>query len=298
MPPLAPDDRGWAGRMRDARQEEQDVDAYFVADGEAFVPTEHSAGPWAPGSMSGRQVLGLAARGFEQVLPDATWLPARMTVDLIRMATLDPVTVHVDVRRAGRSALVVDLELVQGDRPVALARGLASNAALTPETHVWERGVDVPVLGEEQVPRHPDHLLAMVSTRLDETGEPAAEWTMGPGGWQTKPVGPGVCWMHEEFPLVAGEELTPYVRLGLAADVGSSVAHWGDAGLQFINADINLQVSRLPQGRMIGLEAIEHQHVGGVAIGTAVLRDHGGSFGTVHSTAVHNPMLAGVSFGG
>ena len=54
--------------------------------------------------------------------------------------------------------------------------------------------------------------------------------------------------------------------------MASSLTHYGAEGLQFINADYTLTLSRLPQGPYLGLAALTHYSHAGVATGVATHR--------------------------
>lgn len=268
-------------------------DGYFEREGERFVPTRHGAGPWAPGTISGRPVLGLSAYLFEHALPDGQWLPARLTVDLVRMATMDPIEVSVQARKTGRTAMVIDMELVQGGRPVALARGLATLAQVAPQTRVWNTGSDIRPVPTEYLPEHPDYPMAMSAGRwIDGVGT----YGKGPYQWLTQPDGPGVAWAWERGNLIVGEPNSPYVRLGLVADVSNPLINVGAEGLAFINADVSLYLSRRPEGRFIGLKSLEHSHDQGTSVGAAAVFDDQGPIGTVAMVSTHQPHLPIIVF--
>lgn len=269
-------------------------DGYFDRDGERYLPTVHGVGPWAPGSISGRPVLGLCTHLFEEALPSTAWLPARLTVDLVRMAMQEPIEVSVEVRKQGRTAMVVDIELLQGGRPVALARGLGTLAQVTPQTAVWTSGTDLAPVPTHLLPEHPDHPMSLTGGRwIDDRG------TFGPGprGWLSAPQGPNVGWAWERGSLIAGEPSSPYVRLGLVADVANPTLNTGQTGLQFINADVALYLSRRPEGPYVGLKALEHLHHQGTAVGSATLVDAEGPVGLVSMTSTHQPHLPTITFG-
>jgi hypothetical protein len=77
----------------------------------------------------------------------------------------------------------------------------------------------------------------------------------------------------------------------MAVDLTSSVAHFSAHGLQYINADYTLALSRLPESAFIGLAALTHHGSAGVATGTATLFDLRGPIGTGLCTAIANPGL-------
>ena len=59
-------------------------------------------------------------------------------------------------------------------------------------------------------------------------------------------------WVRETNLLVDDEPLSPFTRAVIAADITSSLSHCGTDGLQFINADYTVTLSRLPEGVYIG----------------------------------------------
>ena len=59
----------------------------------------------------------------------------------------------------------------------------------------------------------------------------------------------------------------------MAGDMVSSLTHYGTEGLQFINADYTLTLSRLPEGPYLGLAALTHYSHDGVATGVATIVD-------------------------
>ena len=119
------------------------------------------------------------------------------------------------------------------------------------------------------------------------------EHTPGPGfgldAWQH--AGPKYIWVRDIRPLVDGEALTPFTRAAMAGDMVSSLTHYGTEGLQFINADYTLTLSRLPEGPYLGLAALTHYSHDGVATGAATIVDQHGPIGSGVATALVEPRL-------
>jgi hypothetical protein len=78
---------------------------------------------------------------------------------------------------------------------------------------------------------------------------------------------------------VAGEPLTPFVRVASTADFASPFANSGAEGLQYVNADITLYLDRDPVGEWIGFEVLDHLSAEGVCLGECALYDERGSIG-------------------
>jgi hypothetical protein len=80
--------------------------------------------------------------------------------------------------------------------------------------------------------------------------------------------------------------MSPFVRAAAVADVANPLTNWGSDGLQFVNSDVTLLLSRLPQGTMIGMAARDRQEADGVSVGSAVMYDVAGPVGLVTVTAL------------
>lgn len=95
-------------------------------------------------------------------------------------------------------------------------------------------------------------------------------------------------WVREIRDLVEGEQLTPFIRAAMAADVTSSLTNFNSQGLSFINADYTVTLSKLPEGAYVGLAALSHHSDAGIATGVATLLDARGPIGSCVSTAIAN----------
>jgi hypothetical protein len=80
-------------------------------------------------------------------------------------------------------------------------------------------------------------------------------------------------------PVVDDQPLTAFTRAAMAGDISASLANWGTRGLEFINADYTLTLSRLPVGSALGLASHSHYSHAGVATGSATLVDSRGPVG-------------------
>ncbi len=105
----------------------------------------------------------------------------------------------------------------------------------------------------------------------------------GLGAWEH--AGPKYIWVRDIRPLIEGVPLTPFTRAAMAGDMASSLTHYGASGLQFINADYTLTLSRLPQGPYLGMAALTHYSHAGVATGVATLVDEIGPIGNAVANA-------------
>ncbi len=271
-----------------------EVDSYFEPDGDRVVPTGHAAGHWSTGRIGGRPVLGLSAWAFEGCLPDGSWLPARLTLDMVHMGDMSPIALTHRVRRSGRTVMVVDIEFAQADRVIALVRGVATRAAVAPSGQRWSSASAMGDPPHDELARPGEYPFAIATGRASYGGLGPVPCRAGVSALSLPHRGAPLAWVKEYLPVMAGEALTPYTRLGMGADVANSVLNWGTDGLRLINPDVTMSIARLPEGAALGLEAVAYACEAGTSVGTVGLHDETGGFGQVSMTAVHQPVFGGI----
>jgi hypothetical protein len=255
---------------------------YFIRDESRYVPTEIARGGWGP-ALSGHVVGGLLGWAAERAVDDPQLQPARLTVDLPRPTALEPIEVRTHVQHDRRRLRLVEAVLLQRGVPVARASALFLRRGPQPEGRVWSRPVQMPPLpiDEDDAPS----LFMRTYGWGSGIQNPDPEWA--------RTHGPKYTWLHETRPLIDGEPFTAFTRAAMAGDITASIANWGTNGLEFINADYTLTLSRLPEGPHLGLASVTHNSHDGVATGSAVLVDHKGPIGSAVSVAIaHSGFLA------
>jgi acyl-CoA thioesterase superfamily protein/acyl-Coa thioesterase superfamily protein len=262
-----------------AARPEPGTEGFFRADGGLLVPAAFATSPWGQ-VLHGRLIGGLTARAAEQARAGSADLAcSRLTVDLFRSVPLAPVLVTTKQVRAGRRIMVLDVTVEQEDGPVGQGRVVLLRRSAQPDGRF----------------RPPPGWTAPTPRELGPP-EPMAtrRWTPPWESWRVG-AGPramtGGLWIRDTHPLVTGEELTPLVRLAMAADLASPVSNSSDLGLSFINADYTVYLGREPGGEHIGIQPDGHLSERGVAAGRCVLHDLDGPVGFAGTAAVANPAL-------
>lgn len=256
--------------------------ALFERQGELFLPTEHCASPWGPVTIHGGASIGLLAWALEQHIPPGMLL-TRLTVDLFRPVPRAPLGVVARLVREGRRLRLLEANLfhegVEIGRASALA--LATTAVTIPDAgriptgpsaalrEAWDKA---PVIGVHSIPN-----------RVNRTFPPGLH-TLVP----LKPAmlamgsGRGTTWVQLPVDLIAGEPITPLVRVAVLSDFSNGFAQlYLDSGTGFINADLTLNLHRLPHGDWLGIDAITRAQPNGIAIAEAELYDEAGLIGRV-----------------
>lgn len=260
--------------------------AYFLPDGDDFVPTSMAKGPWGA-SVSGTYVGGLLAYVVERDHGDDELQPARLTVDLLRPVAMAPIAVRSSIVRKGKRLNLVQAELVQQGAVVAQASALLLRRGDEPPGTVWGGEVSMPPLPPEPA-EVPDTVTMMIWTYGRSGAADGLSFDLTEWGHD----GPKFIWVRDIRALLPGLPTTPLVRAAMAGDVASSLTHYGTDGLHYINADYTVTLSRLPIGPDIGLAAVTHSSAAGVGTGSAALFDATGLIGTATATTLANPGFA------
>src|SRR5665213_2093616 len=197
---------------------------FFTREGDRFIPTPVSRGPWDPKALHGRVIVGLPGAMIEQRHGGPEFTPARLTVDMYRLPGLDSVEVTTRLARYGYRIKVAEAEFFSNGVSMARASCQLLRRTAAPEGRVWTPpNWTVPAPETLAVPDDP-------------RGNLDGMWTMRPIVGLMGTLGPRRVWMAEVRELVEGEVMTPFVRAALAADFASPFANAGDEGLRYINS--------------------------------------------------------------
>lgn len=260
---------------------DRSLPAAYVADGESYVPTPLARGPWGD-FISGQYVGGLLGAVIDDLVDDPDLHPARVTIDLSGRARLEPVTVTTAVLRKGSRISLIDATMIQGSHTVAHARAVFLRRGEQTPNDVWTSPIDMPPLQEIS----PDPNAGTPSHgAIYSADEPGIHGT-DLSHWEN--ASQKFIWLTYTIQLVEGRELTPLTRAVMVADSASAVAHYGTAGLHFINADYTVTLARLPDGPSIGIAGLTHYSDAGIASGSGSLYDKHGPFGSTLTIGIAN----------
>jgi len=230
--------------------------ALYVPDGDRFVPTVYTQGPWDPNAQFGGAPNALVATLVERTPSLAPMQLARLTTDLMRPVPLQPITPEVRVVREGKKIQVVSVCLladgVEVVRSTALRLrrtdlgldGLPDGREPTPLPE--PRAAD-----EDPFPAH-SHGGRMATEYLHEAT----------GGYYFAPT-----WVRLRVDVVAGEHPRPVARMAHAADLASGGPHRLSTPVTWINADLTVNVVREPVGDWLRIDGAGW--VGGNGMGQA-----------------------------
>ena len=248
-------------------------DAFYEPDGEGFVATELTRGPWDPGAQHAGPPSGLLGRELERVPGGEGFQVARVTFEILRPVPIGPVKVEAEVVRPGRSVQMLEASLM-GDDGTELIKARAWRIR-TSELEIPDDVVTTP-----EAPPGPDQgdVPGFFETGQSVGYHTAMEWRSVGGGFLDS--GPATVWMRMGCELVAGEAPTPLQRTLVAADVGngiSAVLDW--RRYVFINVDLSVHLERMPKGEWVCVDAVTLPQRNGVGTAESVLSDERGRIG-------------------
>ena len=245
------------------------TDAFFVPDGDGWVATSHTRGPWSPNHQHGGPPAALIAHAVEAAVPELA--VARFTIDFLRPVPIDRLRVRLEPLRHGAKVQRWVAQLLHGETAVAHAtitlirreavsvKGASDAAALPPPA------ASAPF----QFPffREPDGYHTAMETRL-ACGEFGS--------------GRAAAWMRQRVPLLPGATPSPLERVLIAADSGSGVSAAIDHRRQTaVNADLTLALSRPLEGEWVGLDSISTYEPHGIGLADTRICDARGTVGRV-----------------
>ncbi|HEY7121632.1 MAG TPA: thioesterase family protein [Solirubrobacterales bacterium] len=259
-------------------------DSFFVPDGDGYLATELTRGPWDPDAQHAGPPAALIAREIESLgggrLSGADGPPAqvgRITYEILRSVPIARLRVQAEVIRPGRRVEMVQGTLTDDDgEPLVRAQGWrlrTDTVAFDPP----EISVPVPAPPEEGEPGEFFH------TGWDTGYHSAMEYRFLSGAFME--AGPAKVWLRMAVPLVPDEEPSPLQRVLAAADSGNGVSAALDwQRYLFINVDLTVHLHRMPAGEWICLDAETFPEETGVGMADTRLLDERGQVGRAVQT--------------
>jgi hypothetical protein len=253
-------------------------DAFYERDGERFVATELTRGPWDPGAQHAGPPAALLGREIER-LPDAEeFQVGRVTCEILRSVPIAPVRASARILRPGRRVQLVEAELSdESGEPLMRAAAWRLRAApleIPPEAAAPLEPPPGPERGLE---------VEFFPTGEELGYHSAMEVRFVKGGF-IEP-GPALVWLRMRQPLVAGERPSPLQRVLVAADVGNGVSASLDyRRYLFINVDLTVHLERMPLGEWVCVDAQTLPQPTGNGTAESVLADEDGRIGRALQT--------------
>jgi hypothetical protein len=247
------------------------VTAFFEPDGDRFVPSELTRGPWDPAAQHAGPPAALLGRAIERCGEPAGAQVGRLTFEILKPVPLAPLSVEAHVARPGRSVELIEAALSGPEGVLVRAR------AWRLRTRRLE--LEPPALPDVPPPGPGEgRETAFFDTGTDVGYHTAMESRFVSGSFLEP--GPATVWMRMRHPLVAGEQPSPLQRVLVAADSGNGVSAALDwQRYLFMNIDLSVHLVRMPAGEWVCLDARTFPDPGGVGLADVALYDEHGRIG-------------------
>ncbi len=253
-------------------------EAFYEPDGERYLATELTRGPWDPGAQHAGPPAALLGREIERLPDAAEFQVGRVTCEILRSVPIAPLLISARVVRPGRRVQLIEAEL-RDEAGEPLMRASAWRIRTAPVEIPAEAAVaPEPPPGPEQG----------AEVEFFPTGQAlgyhtAMECRFIEGAF-VEP-GPATVWLRMRQPLVSGERPSPLQRLLVAADVGNGVSASLDyRRYLFINVDLTVHLERMPVGEWICVDAVTLPQPNGIGTAESVLSDERGRLGRALQT--------------
>jgi hypothetical protein len=252
--------------------------AFYEPDGERYLATELTRGPWDPGAQHAGPPAALLGREIERLPDAAEFQVGRVTCEILRPVPIAPLLVSARVVRPGRRVQLVEAELRdEGGEPLMRASAWRIRTApveLPPEAMIAAPPPPGPERGSEA---------DFFPTGQEVGYHTAMECRFLEGGFLEP--GPATVWLRMRQPLVAGEQPSPLQRVLVAADVGNGVSASLDYRCYlFINVDLTVHLERMPLGEWVCVDAETLPQPNGIGSAESVLADERGRLGRALQT--------------
>jgi hypothetical protein len=257
-------------------------ESYFAVlderpDGGRYLAAPACAGPWDPGLQHGGPPSALLVRAAERVARSAApsgskFVAMRAAVEFVGPVPVGEVAITTNVVRSARSAALVAVTLVAGERVclqgrVWVVRSSDTTALAAPLPDPVSVPRDLPDLGGN-FPYHD-----------------TIEWQAIRGSMRT--LGSGLVWARPRYRLVGGEDLTGLQQVVLIGDSASGISAELDwDAWSFLNVDLDVHLSRPVDGEWILIDAVTSVGTSGAALARSTVSDVRGTVGTTAQTLV------------
>jgi hypothetical protein len=239
--------------------------SFYVPEGDRFLSTEYTRGPWDPRYQHAGPPAALMARAIEALDGGELFTVSRFTIEVLRSIPVKPLTARARMVRPGKRVQLCEAFLSDEDGDVAVARawrvrrGDTQAEATAPETPLFAGPADAAASPEFDPWKGPSYFSAV-------------EWRQATGSFMAP--GPSATWMRMRIALVDGEEPSPLTRVLVAADSGNGISMELSLSTHlFINTELTVHLFAEPRGDWVCLDARTRIGPEGVGLASSILYD-------------------------
>ncbi len=255
--------------------------AFFERDNQTWIPLSTCIGPWSPRLLHAGPVAALCVALGEELQPGDDVVTTRLTLDLLRPLTRDPIEVETSTIKMGRRVGLHHIAMHQQGKLTVTARvqRMQPQTVSLPEL----RGTGLELLPPGDCPEDFSSLVG------GPNGRPLAPFLTQACDLRTrvadafyKPTA-SEAWLRVNADLVAGIPLSTTAAVAAAADCGNALGApvaLDDPPLLFLNADLTLHLVRVPEDGWVRMAPKSTWGDHGIGQTCCALSDRRGMLGT------------------
>ncbi|OTG81084.1 thioesterase family protein [Acinetobacter sp. ANC 4648] len=232
-----------------------------------YQSTMNTQGAWNPNEQHMSPATGVICVELEKFEPRENMRIGRISFDIFGLIALGEIEITTQVIRPGKTIELIESIMTGQGKTLVVARtwrmmiqdssfiaGLEDQAVETPENMPDFDGIR----------KWPGRFTKTVEARSSQQRH-----------------GKGLIWLKTDLDMVEGETASDFVNIVSMVDMANGIVprqsmplKWG-----FPNLDLQLHFYRLPEGKWLGLEAVQQYGADGIGLTSAILHDVHGPFG-------------------
>ncbi len=256
----------------------------FLRDGANFVAQTAAHGPWSDQTLHGCSIAVVIAIDIEKHLPENMQV-CRISYDLFKPVPMASLSLSSRWIREGKRLKILETTLLAGDQAVSKATTLMMAKSSIPPFPEQTPELQQPPSKEGLAERPLFNPASKAMQGLN--GLLKAKVVSGVNG-----QGQGCAWLKLPVGIAPDIELTPLLHAALICDYGNGMAQIKASDkVGFINADITLNLLRMPTSEWICLDATaQAMDATGIGIIESQLYDEQGLFARVSQSIMANSL--------
>lgn len=237
-----------------------------------YQPTAHAQGAWNEHEQHMAPATGILVHEIQQYAPQPKLRLARISLDILGLIAADEFSITTRCIRPGKTIELVESVMSSGGRDCIIARAWrlitqdTTKIAGLEDPRASSRPDDLP--SWEEMKGWPGGFIESIQLASDPERRP----------------GKGLVWLTTDMDMVQGEDTSDLVRLMGLVDTANGVVpriglKMSNMQWAFPNVDLQIHMHRLPQGKWLGIEAVQQYGSDGIGLTSAILHDVQGPFG-------------------
>ena len=228
----------------------------------------HAQGAWNPHEQHMAPATGVLCHELEQFQVRHDMRLGRISLDIYGLISFGEFSITTRVIRPGKTIELIEAEMKAEGKTCIVARAWRMQTQDTSTiSGIEDHAIGVPEQCEiwEEMKKWPGGFIQSTTTRAN----------------QEHRHGKGIVWITTELEMVYGQSTSDFTRLMGMVDTANGVVSRIDPskGWAYPNLDLQIHLLRYPQGKWLGIEAVQQFGEDGIGLTSAVLHDIHGPFG-------------------